>query len=345
MPTSWSTTPAAGHRYRDPGDHAATRPPDRDAITPDCGDIRADRDPRPVQRHLRRHDARRARRRRARSRLASGAAGAPRLDGVTVRIHEVVRGGDRLPRRSTSTFRRSRTARHLRDIRALVEAADVPATVAVRADRVVHGHRRSRGGDSRHAVRSRCICTRWGRWTRSSTSSARSGASSCWGSTRVYCGTLTLGDGFVKAAHGVLPVPAPATMKLLEGLAVRPGPEGAGELVTPTGAALVRELSAGPPPAEYRPIRSGFGAGTRDSPTAPTRCACPGRGIGGRCYRRRATESLLLLASDVDDMTGEELAVLTADCAKPARSTSCSVPVQMKKGRPGVRVEALCRPT
>src|SRR3954468_7939123 len=86
------------------------------------------------------------------------------------------------------------------------------------------------------------------------------------GVERVYCGTIALGDGSVKAAHGVLPVPAPATLKLLEGHPVRPGPEKSGELVTPTGAGLVRVLSAGPPPAEYVPRRSGFGAGTKDFP-------------------------------------------------------------------------------
>src|SRR5436190_16481476 len=84
------------------------------------------------------------------------------------------------------------------------------------------------------------------------------------GVDRVYCGPIALGDGTVKAAHGTLPVPAPATLKLLEGHAVRPGPEGAGELVTPTGAALVRVLSRGNPPREYTPRRSGFGAGTKE---------------------------------------------------------------------------------
>src|SRR5438105_2084693 len=56
----------------------------------------------------------------------------------------------------------------------------------------------------------------------------------------------------------------PAALKLLEGYPVRPGPEGSGELVTPTGAALVRTLSAGRPPVEYTPLRSGFGAGTKE---------------------------------------------------------------------------------
>src|SRR5262249_9809430 len=83
------------------------------------------------------------------------------------------------------------------------------------------------------------------------------------GVERVYCATIALGDGTVKAAHGILPVPAPATLKLLEGHPVRPGPEGSGELVTPTAAALVRVLSCGSPPAEDVPLRSGFGAGRK----------------------------------------------------------------------------------
>ena len=77
------------------------------------------------------------------------------------------------------------------------------------------------------------------------------------GIAQVHCGLLRTGDGTVRAAHGLLPVPAPATLKLLEGHKVSPGPEGAGELVTPTGAALVRVLSVGVPPSVYTPTASG----------------------------------------------------------------------------------------
>ena len=84
------------------------------------------------------------------------------------------------------------------------------------------------------------------------------------GVERVYCGPIALGDGTVKAAHGLLPVPAPATLKLLEGHGPSPGRRSRAELVTPTGAALVRVSRSGPPPAEYVPLRSGFGAGTKD---------------------------------------------------------------------------------
>ena len=93
------------------------------------------------------------------------------------------------------------------------------------------------------------------------------------GVQEVRCGVLRTGDGTVRAAHGLLPVPAPATLKLLEGHRVSPGPEGAGELVTPTGAALVKVLSVGRPPDVYTPVRSGYGPAPRTSPIAPTRCA------------------------------------------------------------------------
>ena len=86
------------------------------------------------------------------------------------------------------------------------------------------------------------------------------------GIERIYNTKVALGDGTVKTAHGLLPVPAPATIRLLEGFNVRHGPPGSGELTTPTGAALLRVLSKGAPPHEYTPRRSGYGAGTRDIP-------------------------------------------------------------------------------
>jgi pyridinium-3,5-bisthiocarboxylic acid mononucleotide nickel chelatase len=158
----------------------------------------------------------------------------------------------------------------------------------------------------------------------------------------VRCGTIRTGDGTVRAAHGLLPVPAPATLKLLEGHRVSPGPDGAGELVTPTGAALVRTLSTGLPPAEYVPRRSGFGAGTKD--------------FTGRANALRiiladvdtdlgaAHERVSIVACDVDDMSPEYLAA----AAEKARTTGALdvtlVPITMKKGRPGTRIEILCRP-
>jgi uncharacterized protein (TIGR00299 family) protein len=161
------------------------------------------------------------------------------------------------------------------------------------------------------------------------------------GISRVYCGRISLGDGFVQAAHGLLPVPAPATLKLLEGHPVRPGPDGAGELVTPTGAALVRVLSSGPPPSRYTPRRSGFGAGAKDLAGRPNalRIIIADADV----LADGDVEMLIMLATDVDDMSAEHVAnaadALRALGALDVTTTS----VQMKKGRVGTRIEALCR--
>ncbi len=158
----------------------------------------------------------------------------------------------------------------------------------------------------------------------------------------VRCGALRTGDGTVKAAHGLLPVPAPATLKLLEGHAIRPGPDGAGELVTPTGASLVRVLSSGPPPDEYVPIRSGYGAGTKEF---------PGRANALRVILAEVSaataaadrESVVLLACDVDDMSPEYLAAVADRARSEGALDVVLIGTTMKKGRPGMRIEVLAR--
>jgi uncharacterized protein (TIGR00299 family) protein len=160
------------------------------------------------------------------------------------------------------------------------------------------------------------------------------------GVERIYCGPIALGDGSVKAAHGILPVPAPATLKLLEGHPVRPGPDGSGELVTPTGAALVRVLSSGPAPAEFVPLRSGFGAGTKDF---------HGRANALRVILAEADasgaeiEELIELVCDIDDMTPEYLAAAAERVRESGALDVTLLAVTMKRGRPGARVEVLCR--
>ena len=161
----------------------------------------------------------------------------------------------------------------------------------------------------------------------------------------VRCGALRTGDGTVRAAHGLLPVPAPATLKLLEGFVVRPGPDGAGELVTPTGAALVRVLSSGLPPAEYVIRRSGYGAGTKDF---------PGRANALRIILADVStvprddpadrEQIVVLSCDVDDMSPEYLAAVVEQLRTDDALDVVLLATVMKKGRAGSRVEVICRP-
>lgn len=161
------------------------------------------------------------------------------------------------------------------------------------------------------------------------------------GIERVFCGAIATGDGVVHSAHGALPVPAPATLKLLEGHPIRPGPVGSGELVTPTGAALVRVLSAGPPPREYVPRRSGFGAGTKEF---------EGRANALRIILADTTdvgeglEEVVQLVTDIDDMSPEYVAAVAELLREAGALDVVLLSTTMKRGRPGTRIEVLARP-
>jgi uncharacterized protein (TIGR00299 family) protein len=158
------------------------------------------------------------------------------------------------------------------------------------------------------------------------------------GIERVYNTKVALGDGTVKTAHGILPVPAPATIRLLEGFSVRHGPAGSGELTTPTGAALLRVLSKGAPPNEYTPLRSGYGAGTRDihGQLNALRIILGEASVDQHDHHHHNhrehvhTEHLHVLSADIDDMSPEEGALDVV-----------LLHTTMKKGRLGTRVEAL----
>jgi hypothetical protein len=158
------------------------------------------------------------------------------------------------------------------------------------------------------------------------------------GVTDVRCGPVALGDGSVDTAHGRLPVPAPATLRLLEGLPVASGPPDSGELATPTGAALVRVLSSGPLPMSWVPRRIGYGAGTKEFSDRPNVV----RVVLTDMIQGTSRETLVLLTADIDDATPEAL----AEGADAIRESGLALdvtlaPVLMKKGRLGTRIEVL----
>jgi uncharacterized protein (TIGR00299 family) protein len=158
----------------------------------------------------------------------------------------------------------------------------------------------------------------------------------------VFCGPIALGDGFVDAAHGRLPVPAPATLRLLEGLPVRSGPDGSGEHVTPTGAALVRVLSSGPPPRFWTPVRSGYGAGTKEFTGRPNalRIVLADGVLASGAHM----DEIVVLATDIDDMTGERVAAAVDRIRSAGALDVITLSTQMKKGRTGTRIEVLATP-
>ena len=146
---------------------------------------------------------------------------------------------------------------------------------------------------------------------------------------------IAVGQGWVEAAHGRLPVPAPATAILLEGLVIANGGPVEGEATTPTGAALLRVLSAGPPPERWRLTGSGWGAGQRDPkhyPNALRILVAESASEAGR---------VVLLATDVDDMSPEYVEPLRQALVSAGALDVQTWPVQMKKGRSGFRVEVM----
>jgi uncharacterized protein (TIGR00299 family) protein len=166
-----------------------------------------------------------------------------------------------------------------------------------------------------------------------------------WLGARVTCAPLPMGRGFVRAAHGVLPIPAPAVVEILRGAPTIDAPVDV-ELVTPTGATLARsnaqEFVRWP---AMRPIASGFGAGTRTIPNRPNLLRVvlgtpddlslePGRG-----------HSHAVVEANVDDVTGQVCATVADALLRDGALDAWVTPIGMKKGRPAVTISALTRAT
>ena len=138
------------------------------------------------------------------------------------------------------------------------------------------------------------------------------------------------GSGTVLSAHGVMPVPAPATLELLRGRALRPS--GPGERTTPTGAALLAawtEETAALPELVVEAI--GYGAGTKRWEDAPNLL----RAVLGREVREKAGEAAWVLEANLDDLSPQLAAVALEAVLQAGAHDAWIAPVTMKKGRPG----------
>jgi pyridinium-3,5-bisthiocarboxylic acid mononucleotide nickel chelatase len=155
----------------------------------------------------------------------------------------------------------------------------------------------------------------------------------------VTCSPLPMGRGLVDAAHGRLPLPAPATLALLEGAPLY-GVDIEAELVTPTGAALVASLAGrfgALPPMTLQTV--GYGAGTRDLPALPNVV----RAIVG-VPASVGTSEVSLIEANLDDFLPELAPDAVAACFDAGALDVWTSPAQMKRGRPGFVLSALARP-
>lgn len=152
---------------------------------------------------------------------------------------------------------------------------------------------------------------------------------------QVIVSPIHVGSGQVRCAHGILPVPAPATAHLLQGCPICSG-NIRGELCTPTGAALLKHFadSFGElPPMKLSAI--GYGMGSKDFEAANCLCAMLGE-------TDESKEEMYELNCNVDDMTGEEIGFALERCFEAGAVEAFTIPIQMKKSRPGTLIRVLC---
>jgi uncharacterized protein (TIGR00299 family) protein len=160
------------------------------------------------------------------------------------------------------------------------------------------------------------------------------------GAHRVVCSSLNVGGGTVQSAHGRLPVPAPATMKLLGATPVY-SEAVLNELVTPTGALIATSYadSFGPLPA-MSVDRVGYGAGSRDNPGTPNVL----RLLVGRAADRAAVARAAIIECEIDDMNPQIFGVVMDRLYAAGALEVFYAPVQMKKNRPGTLMTVVAPP-
>ncbi len=157
----------------------------------------------------------------------------------------------------------------------------------------------------------------------------------------IMASPLHVGSGTVTCAHGVLPVPAPATLKILEKIPIY-ATSVVGELVTPTGAAIIKHLASDFLPLPPMTIeKTGYGAGKKDfGHLNALRVLSGTMEASSALYRER----LVLLETNIDDMNPETYSYLLPLVLEKGALDVYLTDVIMKKGRPGTQISILCQP-
>ncbi|MGC8838089.1 MAG: nickel pincer cofactor biosynthesis protein LarC [Anaerolineae bacterium] len=265
------------------------------------------------------------------------------LHGYTLRCERQVRGGVSGTRVHVTVEEAEQPHRHLADIEAIVDGSGLPEPVRERARAVFR--RLARAEARVHNVPVEEVHFH------------EVGAVDAivdvvgtvlglhlLGVAEVYSSPLPLGSGFVRTAHGELPIPAPATLALLAeaGAPTTPIPPAQAELVTPTGAALAVELARFGRPAMHLEAL-GYGFGQRDLPWPNALRLWLGRAMAEETWALDA-DMAILLECNLDDLPGQNVAFAMEEALREGALDAWLTPIQMKKGRPGVLISVLARP-
>lgn len=231
--------------------------------------------------------------------------------------------------------------RHLRDIEAILEGSDLPASVRRKgleifrrlAEAEARVHRTSIEAIHFHEVGAMDAIV--------DIVGAVAGLEAL-GIERIHCSPLHVGSGTVTCAHGVLPVPAPATAELIRGFpSYSTGVSG--ELLTPTGAAILTTLAAGAGPMPPMTVtRVGYGAGTLDPPIPNLLRVLIGE--AREPLHGADAEQIAVIETNIDDMSPQLYDYLMEQLFRMGALDVFISSVQMKKNRPGVLLTVTCAP-
>jgi pyridinium-3,5-bisthiocarboxylic acid mononucleotide nickel chelatase len=164
------------------------------------------------------------------------------------------------------------------------------------------------------------------------------------GVDEIVCSPLNVGGGSVKCAHGTFPVPAPATVELLKEVPVYSSGVQA-ELVTPTGAAIVKTLvKRFAPFPEMKIEKSGYGAGSREFAGHPNVVRLTIGESASTLAANTASETLTVLEANLDDLNPQVFGYVMDRLLEDGALDAFGIPVQMKKNRPGTLLTVLCKP-
>lgn len=157
---------------------------------------------------------------------------------------------------------------------------------------------------------------------------------------RRCCAPISVGSGFIEFSHGIFPVPAPATLEILReySLPWKMGPV-EGELLTPTGAALLAHFINETSIPAMRAERTGYGAGSRELGVPNVL-----RTIAGEIDEALVSEKIEMLETNVDDVTGQVLGNLIELLLKAGALDVAIIPATMKKGRSGHIIKVIAKP-
>ena len=157
----------------------------------------------------------------------------------------------------------------------------------------------------------------------------------------VYSSPVRLGSGgLIQTQHGTMPTPAPATLEILKGYPVVLSPV-ADELTTPTGAAIIKALSAGTLRYETLAVKAiGYGAGTKEFKELPNLL----RVIVGTLPGVQETDEIVVIETNIDDMNPQVYPFLLEQLLAAGANDAYLIPIIMKKGRPGMVLSVMVQP-